>query len=80
MALFAWVRADLPGCDDMSVFQKTPHSFTVPSAASAKAEMGPQVSAYILGNSGVKLPVAGECGLSHKSEMCLLENAKAVAV
>lgn len=79
VARLTWVGADIPGFDNMSVFQEIFHSFAVTSAASAKAEMGSQVSACILGNSEVKLSMAGESRHSHKNQMCLLENDKAFA-
>lgn len=79
VAQLAWVRADVPGFDNVSVFKEILHFFAVTSAASAKVEMESQVSACILGNWEVKLPMAGESRHSHKNKMCLLENAKAVA-
>lgn len=56
-----------------------PQSFAAASAASAKAEVGLLISACILGNSVVKLAMAGESRQSNKSKPCPLKIAKAVA-
>lgn len=79
VALFAWMRADVPGFTKVSRVQKMSQSSAVASAASAKAELGLLVSACVLGNSVVKLPVTGESRHSHESKTCLLKIAKAVA-
>lgn len=79
VALFAWVRADVPSFTKVSRVQKMSQSFAAASAASAKAELGLLVSVCILSNSVVKWPVAGESRHSHKSKTCLLKIAKAVA-